>query len=199
MKTIGLTQRTEFIESHHETRDCLDQKWISLLDTLKLKPIIIPNTLKDPMAYIETLGLDGVILTGGNSSKERDITETTLLKYAEKETLPVLGVCHGMQTINLFCGGYIKRVENHVKIRHSILFENQQLREVNSFHDWGIFKDTLGQSLTVTAVAEDNSIEAFCHTSLPWAGMMWHPERDVIIASEDHQLITDLFQKGYIK
>jgi putative glutamine amidotransferase len=54
---------------------------------------------------------------------------------------------------------------------------------VNSFHNNGI--DYLPEIFKVNCRADDNSVESFSHISLPWLGIMWHPERENGINSND--------------
>ena len=43
LKTVGITQRVEYVESYNESRDCLDQRWAVFLLELGLMPIPLPN------------------------------------------------------------------------------------------------------------------------------------------------------------
>ena len=43
---IGVTQRVEYVTQYAEARDCLDQRWPSLIDKLNMTIVPIPNTLK---------------------------------------------------------------------------------------------------------------------------------------------------------
>ncbi|MCP1727894.1 putative glutamine amidotransferase [Natronospira proteinivora] len=205
---IGVSQRVEVIDRYGERRDCLDQAWFRLLESLGLVPVPLPNSLEHPSAYLADLGLDGFILSGGNdlahlpnvsrSAPERDRTEAAVLEFSRAQNLPVLGVCRGMQMMNHFLGGRLQPVQGHVATRHVVVPEGgdplfEAYREVNSFHDWAVPSDGLGQELKARARADDGTVEAAVHTSLPWLAIMWHPERETPFLDADTQLISQLF------
>lgn len=208
-RRIGITQRVEVVSAYGERRDCLDQKWFTLLEALDLIPVPIPNSLNDPSAYLEQSNLDGFILSGGNDlvelpgasnpAPERDALERLALGFAQDNHLPVLGVCRGMQMINTFLGGHLVKVKRHVARRHIItpvagtdLF--LESKEVNSFHAWGITTSSISECLHPAAIAaEDGSVEAFCCQHLPWLGIMWHPERETPSCIHDMGLIKKIF------
>ena len=107
MKRIGLTQRVEVVTGYGERRDCLDQNWAVLLVSLGYCPVPLANCVQEVGPYVDELGLDGVILTGGNNllepekggaiAPERDRFEHMLLDVCASWRLPVLGVCRGAQ------------------------------------------------------------------------------------------------------
>lgn len=207
---IGITQRVEEVASYKERRDCLDQQWFVLLEELGLSAVPIPNSLKNVQQWLKAQQLQGVILSGGNdlsalsgasnSAKERDQTEFAILNYFGKHYLPVLGVCRGLQMINIYLEGQLIMVEGHVATRHSVKAQNakslfSQYKEVNSFHGWGFTKQQLGKDLVACLVNEsDDTIEAVHHKSLPWTGIMWHPEREYPFNDLDKQLIKQIFK-----
>ena len=208
MKRIGLTLRVEEIADFGERRDCLDQRWVSLLAALRLDPIPIPNSLSDPVDWAERQNLAGLILTGGNDlsllpeadrpAPERDGTETALLQWAATAKTPVFGVCRGLQMMNHYSGGRLVPIEAHVATRHPLrtsaddrLFA--QHREVNSFHAWGIPAAVLADNLEPRAWSENWCIEAAVHRTLPWLAIMWHPERETPFAEADLSLIDNFF------
>ena len=209
---IGITQNVQFVKDYAEVRDCLDQRWYKLLETFSPTIIPIPNTLKNIDEWLETLKCDAYVLTGGNDlsflskgknvSIQRDRTEIALLKHAQANFLPVLGVCRGLQLINIFFGGQLQRVPGHVATRHSIRMSfdlKRQLirRNVNSFHNWGIPKVCLSHNLTPCAYDDDGNIEAVRHEKLNWLGMMWHPEREENFEKSDLEMLWKLFNEGF--
>ena len=192
MKKIGLSLRVEKIERYNEKRDTISHDWVNFLQKLDYIPILIPNKLKDVEKYIIELRLDGIILSGGDNIgefPERDQTEMLILKYAIKNSIPVLGVCRGMQIINKYFEGNIsKNINfNHVNNPHDITITNSYFIElfgdkkiqVNSFHNNIIKKQDIGNELEIFALSEkDTSIEGYFHKKYQILGVMWHPERD---------------------
>ena len=78
-----------------EDRDALSQDWCRFFDAHGLMPVPVPNALSDPVAFIETMGVAALLLSGGNdldSSPYRDRTESLLLAHAIATGLPTFGV-----------------------------------------------------------------------------------------------------------
>ena len=172
-----------------------------------------PGNLHDnARVYMERV--DGLILAGGGDvaptvgaadhgqyrlvDKSRDIWEGALLAWALEMGKPVLGICRGMQLINVALGGTLWA---DLPSERPGLVEHQQtlprgrgthpvrvdptsklagildLSElvVNSGHHQGI-KD-LAPSLETGALALDGLIEAVCHKDARFVlGVQWHPE-----------------------
>jgi putative glutamine amidotransferase len=134
--------------------------------------------------------LDGrgvIIESGNNSAIERDAQEYKIIDYCISNSIPILGVCRGMQILNYYFGGSLKSVDkkNHVATRHKITILNKSFegvfgktKIVNSFHNFGISNESLSDDLRVLAVSNDSFVEALYHTDHPIVGVMWHPERD---------------------
>ena len=191
MKKIGLTQRTEFIKEYNETRDCLDQRWTLLLEQLGYVPVPLTNKSENVEKYLDSLTLDGIILTGGGPSVERDHFEEKLIKYVSQRKINTLGVCRGAQMLAKSCGLKLRSIEGHCATRHKINF-GKHILEVNSYHEYALPLENFPSSLNVLASAEDKTVEAFSHSTLPQLGIMWHPEREMPFASSDLKLIKDL-------
>ena len=214
MKRIGLTQRVEVVSGYGERRDCLDQRWAVLMLLLGYCPVPLANDVPDVTMYVATLALDGVILTGGNDlyeteggsgvAPERDRFEHLLLDVCVDKQLPVLGVCRGLQFMNVYYGGAIKPVEGHVAHPHLMGLDPEFFRGcpdsilVNSFHQVAIDESGRSVQLKPLAWAEDGTIEAVVHQALPQFGVMWHPERRESLAEHDLLMFRTAFGEGQL-
>jgi putative glutamine amidotransferase len=176
----------------------------------------IPVLLPPVPDVAEALGqLDGLMLSGGGDidparyqaepapqtasvREERDTAEFALLPAALSLRLPVLGICRGMQVINVARGGSLHQHlpdvvghDGHAPVPGA--FGSHRVRvapgsrlaailgadgaDVPTHHHQAV--DRLGQGLTATAWAEDGTIEAFelDPGESPFVlAVQWHPE-----------------------
>ncbi|BBP43109.1 gamma-glutamyl-gamma-aminobutyrate hydrolase family protein [Thiosulfativibrio zosterae] len=200
MKRIGISQRRDDVPNRNETRDSLDVIWSSLLWRLNIIPIPLCSEIQDHLSYLAALNLDGFILSGGNDigeSPKRDHLENSILDYSKAKNLPVLGVCRGMQYINFYQGGSLINIGGHVATQHSKLVggwvSQNSINYVNSFHNYAVTDQTIGEQLEPLAHTEDGVVEALQHKHHPWLGIMWHPEREPYQTSND-RLIQQHFK-----
>ena len=116
-----------------------------------------------------------------------DELDFKLIELFEKINKPILGICSGLQSLNIYHGGTLKQhIEEHTSkeevVRHKIDIEENSFvyslygskTEVNSIHHQAI-KD-VAEGFKVTAVAEDGTIEAIEKGN--FIGLQWHPEVD---------------------
>lgn len=193
MKIVVVSQRVDEHPARDERRDALDQAWTTLLATMGLVLVPVPNRTIDAASFANELNATALILTGGNAVPdtssddsavpERDSTERRLLEWAMQKQRPLLAVCRGFQFVNRCLGGKLSAVSGHVRTLHALRWHenvHQGLREmhrVNSFHHVGIGLEDLAQDLMPMACAPDGSVEAARHREFPIWGLMWHPER----------------------
>jgi putative glutamine amidotransferase len=174
-----------------------------------------PGDAEDPNSVLELL--DALVVTGGAGDldptlygderhpetgpvqEERDAYELALVRGALGREMPLLGICRGMQILNVAYGGTIEQhlpdVLGHEEHRHTPgTFADHEVRlepnslaaraagaertPVKSHHHQGI-KD-VGDGLVVTGWAvEDEAVEAIEDSSCPFVlGVLWHPEED---------------------
>ena len=180
-------------------------------------PVILPPT-DNLELLIECLErIDGIILTGGGDinplywgeepikelqeiNPVRDKHELLLTYLAANRQIPILGICRGMQILNVTLGGTlyqdIHKQMDGVRIKHSQslhrsypshtvtideesilyqLFQQQDKMAVNSFHHQAVQKPAPG--FKATAWSSDGVIEAM--ESIQYKSMLavqWHPE-----------------------
>lgn len=121
--------------------------------------------------------------------------EVRLVRAARERDLPFLGICNGMQVMNVAYGGTLFQdlpsekglqhtVENATKTCHGVVVEpgtrlhflvGAARAQVNSSHHQAV-RDP-GAGLVVSAHAEDGTIEGIEDPACAFAiGVQWHPE-----------------------
>jgi putative glutamine amidotransferase len=158
---------------------------------------------------IDLQAVDAILITGGEdiSAKflhqpipdpahiedpvpERDAWEFAAVAAAVERGIPLLGVCKGLQVINVALGGTLhldipghnrpeQKSANIQPLRHDSGNASPWRYDcVNSSHHQAI--DRLGGGLEVLAWCQaDNIIEQVRSRTLPWCvGVQYHPERD---------------------
>ena len=162
-------------------------------------PVVLPLEIseKDADRIVDTC--DGFLFTGGQdvgSCPERDKLETLLLSKALQSDKTILGICRGLQFINVFLGGTLwqnlpsqhpteithRQGKPYNAPIHKVVLNGDLKKllgkdtiDVNTLHHQAI-KD-LGGSLTPTAIAPDGIIEAFQMVGKRFVwGVQWHPE-----------------------
>ena len=178
-KFILISMRQDYFYNKKELRFCIDVKLIDWVLKLGFNPLLVSD-IKTLNYFLKqkNFKLKGILLSGGNNINKNSLRykiEKKLIEISKSKKIPLLGICHGMQFMNVFEGGSLKKVKNHVRINHKINSNYYYPLKVNSFHDYGINK--LGKNFEVIAYSEDNQIEAIKHKKFNWLGWMWHPER----------------------
>lgn len=143
----------------------------------------------------------------GKPSVLRDEAEWKMLEAFLPTGKPILGICRGAQFLNVFCGGTLhQHTEGHSDFKtrakgchkvscvpgtalHTLLPEGEIL--VNSLHHQAV--DRLGDGLTISALAEDGTVEAIELPQHPFCvAVQWHPEH-LSKHRKDQQHLFDVF------
>ena len=181
-------------------------------------PVMIPTFAPAALLSEYLEGLDGILLPGsstdidparygetpharlGKMLPERDSIDFALFDYSERASLPVLGICFGAQSLNVFRGGTLIQDipsivatpvfhdddgEPEQPARHSVRMSADSILvsagrdtdvEVNSYHHQSVAN--LGTNLRAVAKAPDGVVEAIEDVNGKFViGVQWHPER----------------------
>lgn len=181
-------------------RENATENYVDILKYLGAEPVV---TLHPESVY----SFDGLLLPGGGdicpSYFDQPVIDTRTadpeLNRLQFHVLyqffhthkPILGICKGMQLINVFFGGDIRQHlekdglhqwngkdqwHGTVSEKSSILYKLYGPKyNVNSAHHQSIHN--VGQDLTVIQHSTDGIPEGISHEFLPILGVQWHPER----------------------
>lgn len=207
-KIIAITQSIEFVIKRKEYRDYIDNKLIKWINDCGFSVILISNFFKQNnsryiiqkkklLKFLKIFKISGFILSGGNNIGQytmRDEVEKTILSYAEKKKIPVLGICRGLQMINYFYSGVNVTVKNHANVSHNIysVKNKKKLSKVTCFHNYTI--KNLAKNFVITHKSDDNFIEGIKHKNLKIQGWMWHPEREININKKNKKELLNFFK-----
>jgi len=209
-KLIGVTPRL-LVEETTE-KQFVNSSYVNYL--LKYDCNIIMLTLNNPNIE-EVLDLcDGFLITGGTDVDPKfyneentdskgidsrlDILDKQVVEYAVKTKKPLLGICRGHQSINVFLGGsLIQHMDNHrgIKDNHEVVttknpyLDFDEYISTNSYHHQAV-KD-LAPNMEIVAKHKDGTCEAIIHKELPIIGVQWHPE--LMDGTKESKIIFDKF------
>lgn len=129
----------------------------------------------------------GLLLPGGGDIGERlDEPEQKLIQSFVQSGRPILGICRGMQALNVYFGGDLRDdTPGHQQLQGDLIHRTLTVGRlarllgrcpaVTSNHHQSLRR--LGRGLQAVQAAPDGVIEAVEHCSLPILGVQWHPER----------------------
>ncbi|MDV7757294.1 gamma-glutamyl-gamma-aminobutyrate hydrolase family protein [Liquorilactobacillus mali] len=205
-------------------------------------PIILPfpekfddveDSIQDIVAMIDGLMLPGgpdvdplfygeePILEIGMTIGIEDKFEIALIKEVIRVGKPILGICRGIQVLNVALGGtlyqdleaqnpnvkiqHAQATLGHFKTHHVKIEENSRLSSllgdnslVNSRHHQAIKQ--VAEGLTVAAISPDGIVEAVeSENSNQILAVQWHPENLWQNDKEQFKLFTDFVERSVIK
>jgi putative glutamine amidotransferase len=215
----------------------MNQRYYHAVASAGGAPVLVP--LLDDLDALRAIyeRTDGILIPGGvdvdpasfgadpherlgRTDPARDRVEIQLVKWAVEDDKPVLGLCRGLQVINVALGGTLYQdleteypnaikhdyfptygyprdhlahdvaVKGGSRMHHALI---NSAVPVNSMHHQGI--KALASSLAASAVAPDGLIEAAESTNDSYiVGVQWHPEVFELSEPSSGVLFTDFVQ-----
>lgn len=220
----------------HQAHQVLHGYVKALYEVSGVQPVLLPASIDHLSLATLAATLDGIVLTGSPSNVEasrygaeplpegtmtdrhRDEAVLGLLPTLLAAEVPLLGICRGLQELNVLQGGTLthavhqqpgaldhrlgdmtRPVEQWYEDKHLISIEPggwlaeicaEPTTQVNTLHEQGIARP--GEGLRIEAVAPDGLIEAI---SLRDArqftlAVQWHPETRVADSAIAHNIFT---------
>ena len=144
-------------------------------------------------------GPEAIVLSPGPCTPNEAGICLDLIEQASP-TIPILGVCLGHQAIGQAFGGNVVRAPQpvHGKLSEMLHRGESVFRGINGpfkatrYHSLVVDRDTMPETLSVTAETGDGLVMGLAHKSLPVHGVQFHPES---IASEHGHKILENFLK----
>lgn len=187
---IGIVSNNDLIDkgTYKKPINDVNDDYLNMIYKHGGVPIIIPNANSFSSLKPIIDSIDALLLIGGEdisdkcffrkkSKNPRDNFEIEIYNYFKKNKKPVLGICRGLQIINVAEGGTLKNIKNST-IEHNIgtdgwinyheieIVNKTKLKKlispkkytISSVHHQAINK--LGKSLVISATATDGIVEA---------------------------------------
>jgi putative glutamine amidotransferase len=226
--TIGITTYHTHVDwrGWSEEGALLPWTYVTAIRNNGGRPVLLPPGGDAAEAEATVAVLDGVVIAGGGdidpaiygaarhpktevNAPDRDAWELAVAEAAIRLNVPVLGICRGMQVLNVACGGtlhqHVPDLVGHEahsglpagfglhKVRVTSgttvmsILPGGEYFEVPTHHHQAVHK--VGDGLTAVAWADDGIIEAVEATNPHEfiVGVQWHPEQGA-----DSRLFTAL-------
>jgi putative glutamine amidotransferase len=201
----------------------LGQTYVHAVITAGGAPMLIPVGISPEAALLMFKRIDALLLAGGPDVRpaeygqadhpklgdvdpDRDATELVLARQALKDGMPILGICRGIQMLNVAAGGtliqdiesqrpgslvhpYMTTPERRKAVAHYVMVdEGSRLAralgstrvDVNSGHHQAV--DHVAPGFRIVARAPDGIIEGIEREQGYAVGVQWHPEEFVGLA-----------------
>lgn len=226
---IGLTPQGDSQKEVYR----ISPDFIREISALGAIPMVLPSVTDNDDLLIDALSLcDGVIFTGGPDvrpsyfgeeiipscgaiSDERDAFELKLYRMALDADKSILGICRGVQVMNIGSGGDIyqdiysqmgTKLVHHTldgkRAFHNVNVSNDACQRfgfsvnsfvTNSYHHQNV--RALGEGFEAFAFAEDGLVEAIYMPDRRFvAGVQWHPEKRFEGDFESFRIMMDFIE-----
>lgn len=231
---LGNTASSDAPFANKILKDCVNKAYTDAVEKNGGIPMILPATgdVENTQALLALC--DGILLPGGEDvdpkyygqplhrligaiRPEIDAFYMICVEYGFAHNLPMLGICRGMQFLNIARGGTLyqdlslrkeesnlhgQKYDRSYPVHKVLIEEGSGLAEIlgtceictNTMHHQAV--DRLGEGYVLTAQAEDGVVEAFETLDKQVIAVQWHPEELTKTVPEMNGLFVDLVKKA---
>ncbi|MGI6091855.1 MAG: gamma-glutamyl-gamma-aminobutyrate hydrolase family protein [Veillonellaceae bacterium] len=232
---IGISANILTLDNGAE-RAAVSTEYIKAVSQAGGVPVMLPVITDQESIQQQLKIIDGLILSGGYDvdpllfgeqpaeklgyvCPERDFHEIELVRAAALAQIPILGICRGIQLINIAFGGtiyqdlsdvpgvikHMQNAKNNIPTHTIEIAENSQLASilgpkaiVNSFHHQAV--KNVAPGFRVTAWTADGVIEAIENSESEFfIGVQWHPEMMAATQPAMHNLLVSFIHAALSK
>lgn len=223
---IGIVSTIEYVMKGNYKKEVIsvNSDYINMIEGSGGIPLIIPSTVSEKDILKIADNIDGLLLIGGEDVGEqlykktgskisnRDKLEAVIYKYCKDKDIPILGICRGMQIINVLEGGTLTNIKEE-KIRHFIeddgwinyhnivIKDNTKLEKIISKKEYVVSSvhhqkvNKVGKDIIVNAISEDGIVEGIEVANKKFImGFQGHIEK-CLVNYKEYKKIIDLFIK----
>lgn len=178
--------------------DSFTYNLVHVLESVSDEPVVVKRN--DALDALDLGDYGRLLLSPGPGIPEEAGSMLALLRSAPA-SLPILGVCLGMQALAIHSGGKLFQlpdVQHGIENRIQILPHTDRLElyrglpkelTVGRYHSWMVNKDLLPPEWTITSLDDQGRAMSMVHTQNPWQGVQFHPES--VMTPEGRRIIQN--------
>lgn len=174
-----------------DNRDSFVFNLVRYLEELGCECTVFENSVESAALT----GFDGVLISPGPGRPEQAGNSISIVTWAQREGIPLIGVCLGHQAIACAFGGEVGGAERLIhgatsSIRHDgegLFHGVPQDFTATRYHSLAVRK--MPPALIATAHSDDGEVMALRHRSAPILGVQFHPES--VLTEHGHTILRN--------
>jgi para-aminobenzoate synthetase component 2 len=151
----------------------------------------------DEVQASDAQGFDGVLISPGPGTPEEAGVSIAMIDYCAKNSIPLFGVCLGLQAIGVAFGATVSRAPEllHGKTSQVVHEGKGVFKDLPSpftatrYHSLAVEKNTVPQELEITGSTDSGIVMSLRHKMLPIEGVQFHPES--VLTQHGHQMLAN--------
>jgi para-aminobenzoate synthetase component 2 len=151
----------------------------------------------DEVQASDAQGFDGVLISPGPGTPEEAGVSIAMIDYCAKNSIPLFGVCLGLQAIGVAFGATVSRAPEllHGKTSQVVHEGKGVFKDLPSpftatrYHSLAVEKNTVPQELEITGSTDSGIVMSLRHKTLPIEGVQFHPES--VLTQHGHQMLAN--------
>lgn len=151
----------------------------------------------DEVQASDAQGYDGVLISPGPGTPEEAGVSIAMIDYCAKNSIPLFGVCLGLQAIGVAFGATVSRAPEllHGKTSQVVHEGKGVFKDLPSpftatrYHSLAVEKNTVPEELEITGSTDSGIVMSLRHKSLPIEGVQFHPES--VLTEHGHQMLAN--------